>query len=198
MAGHLWTEEENAIVREYYAAKTYGTDWLKEKLPRRTIKAIYLQAHYLHIHLAGDRRRWGRGKVFNHGLCVDCQEALPIPRANNRKRCPRCTEEYLARGKARLYARALRQQVIEAYGSRCACCGDTHWQFLELDHIDGDGAAERKRLKMGKNGDATAMYRHLRKNGFPKDRYRLLCSNCNAARGRYGYCPHERERAQSA
>lgn len=34
-------------------------------------------------------------------------------------------------------------------------------------------------------------YVHLKKIGFPKDRYRLLCYNCNMSRGRYGYCPHQ-------
>jgi hypothetical protein len=39
-----------------------------------------------------------------------------------------------------------------------------------------------------------AMYLHLIRSRFPRDKYRLLCHNCNMAFGLYGYCPHERER----
>jgi hypothetical protein len=35
------------------------------------------------------------------------------------------------------------------------------------------------------------MYVWLRDNGWPEG-YRVLCHNCNSARGLYGYCPHER------
>ena len=31
--------------------------------------------------------------------------------------------------------------------------------------------------------------------GFPKDKYRLLCHNCNQSMGWYGYCPHQKEKA---
>jgi radical SAM protein with 4Fe4S-binding SPASM domain len=32
----------------------------------------------------------------------------------------------------------------------------------------------------------------LKNNNYPKDLFRLLCHNCNMARGCYGYCPHEK------
>lgn len=38
---------------------------------------------------------------------------------------------------------------------------------------------------------STRLYRSLKRRGFPKDRFRLLCANCNL--GRYlngGVCPH--------
>jgi hypothetical protein len=82
----------------------------------------------------------------------------------------------------------LRQQVLDAYGNKCACCEDAHKEFLHIDHVFGDGAEERKLI-----GTGVPFYKHLKELGFPKDRYRLLCANCNLARGRLGYCPHERE-----
>lgn len=88
--------------------------------------------------------------------------------------------------------RRLREQVIEAYGGRCECCGEARQEFLAVDHIAGDGAAHRRQLPGG-----NSFYRWLRRNGFPKDRFRLLCHNCNFARGHYGYCPHETERASA-
>ena len=87
-------------------------------------------------------------------------------------------KEYLAR---------LRSEVLAAYGGKCECCGEATIEFLCIDHVNGDGKQDRKRGRVGR-----AMYLHLIREGFPKDRYRLLCHNCNMTRGLYGYCPHEK------
>lgn len=83
--------------------------------------------------------------------------------------------------------RELREAIRIAYGNSCACCGETNHEFLTIDHINGDGSIEKRAGRAG-----LQLYRWLRNNGFPKDRYRLLCMNCNWARGKFGYCPHER------
>jgi len=83
-------------------------------------------------------------------------------------------------------SRALRAEVLAAYGGKCACCGEAHPEFLGIDHMNGGGNRER-----GKSGGSNVFYVALKKAGFPKDRYRLLCHNCNLARGFYGYCPHK-------
>ena len=85
-----------------------------------------------------------------------------------------------------------KKEVIAAYGGKCACCGDSHFQFLTIEHIHGNGRIDRK----GKSG--SAFYGWLRRNGFPKDDYELLCINCNFAKGKYGICPHESERLQDS
>ena len=90
----------------------------------------------------------------------------------------------------------LRAEVLAAYGHACACpnCGEIRAEFLSIDHINGDGAAHR--LELGKGNKLMGLartYAWLKQNAFPKDRFRLLCHNCNFARGHYGYCPHERE-----
>lgn len=69
----------------------------------------------------------------------------------------------------------------------CACCGEQHVEFLALDHIDGDGNEERREL----NAIGAKFYRFLRQNHYPPG-LRVLCHNCNLARGFYGYCPHEK------
>jgi hypothetical protein len=79
----------------------------------------------------------------------------------------------------------LRAEFIEAYGGKCECCGETEPEFLSLDHIFGDGARHRRQLRRGN------IYRELKRLGWPKDRYRLLCYNCNIARAHGGRCPHE-------
>lgn len=80
----------------------------------------------------------------------------------------------------------VRQAVIDAYGARCVCCSETTPEFLAVDHIYNDGAEHRRKV-----GHSTKFYRWLRNNGFPKDRFQLLCHNCNIAKSFYGQCPHQ-------
>lgn len=77
--------------------------------------------------------------------------------------------------------------VLTHYGGnppKCACCGETHIEFLTIDHINGGGCKHRKQI--GTNN----INRWLIKNNFPEG-YRVLCMNCNTSRGFYGYCPHQ-------
>lgn len=87
--------------------------------------------------------------------------------------------------------REAKESVVSAYGGKCECCGETIIEFLTIDHINGDGFLHRRRVGKGRK-----IYRDLIKAGFPKDNYRLLCFNCNIARGFYGYCPHHPEDKQ--
>lgn len=81
-------------------------------------------------------------------------------------------------------------ETLEAYGGRCACCNETESMFLEIDHIKNDGAEDRK---SGNGGGAKLMGR-LKKAGWPKDSYQLLCSNCNQGKRRNGgICPHQQK-----
>jgi len=87
----------------------------------------------------------------------------------------------------RRYYAELKARVIAAYGGQCLCCGDSHFEFLTIDHINGGGRVERKKIGMG-----AGFYNWLENNGYPKERYRLLCMNCNFALGKYGHCPHQK------
>lgn len=81
----------------------------------------------------------------------------------------------------------LRNAVLQAYGGlipHCACCGDGHEEFLTIDHINGDGAKQRKEGIRGIN-----FYMWLIRNNFPEG-FRVLCMNCNFSLGMRGYCPH--------
>lgn len=82
----------------------------------------------------------------------------------------------------------LRLRVIKEYGGKCQCkgCNEDKWEFLSIDHINGGGNKHRKII------GRSAIYRWLVKNNFPKDKFQLLCMNCNWSRGMYGYCPHEK------
>lgn len=82
----------------------------------------------------------------------------------------------------------LRGEVLAAYGGACECCGEATPEFLAIDHKHNDGAQDRA----AGLGSGTPFYQWLKGQGYPRDRYRLLCHNCNMARSRYRTCPHER------
>lgn len=87
-----------------------------------------------------------------------------------------------------------RKQILEAYGGHCVCCGECEPRFLELDHIYGLSENEKAdNLHCRKhNTFGSRLYQTVVRLGFPKDKYRLLCSNCNRGRWRNGgKCPHE-------
>jgi hypothetical protein len=99
------------------------------------------------------------------------------------------------RANAAVRRRRIKQKVIDGYGGACVCCGEHRFEFLTLDHVNGDGAEHRRELSNGKSRrgkGGAAVYDWAIKNNYP-DRCQLLCWNCNAAKGYYGYCPHEKE-----
>ena len=99
------------------------------------------------------------------------------------------------RSMSRAWARKQRLIVLRHYSQSdvpfCSCCKDEHLEFLAMDHINGGGLKHRRELNNG--GDGSGLYRWLIRNKFPAG-FRVLCHNCNLARGFYGVCPHERER----
>lgn len=84
-----------------------------------------------------------------------------------------------------------RYKVLSLYSNNqkpsCACCGEDEINFLSLDHIDGGGTQERKKLN-SRGGNSFFFY--LKKLGFPKG-FQVLCHNCNMAKGIYKTCPHQ-------
>src|SRR2546428_625334 len=66
---------------------------------------------------------------------------------------------------------------------QCKCCGESEILFLTLDHINGGGTQQRKKIR-------GIFYRWIIAHGYPTG-FRVLCLNCNM--GRYlngGKCPH--------
>lgn len=83
-----------------------------------------------------------------------------------------------------------RQRVLDAYGGRCACCGETERAFLCVDHVRNNGAQERR-----ENPNLSSARMAIR-SGFSSD-YQLLCANCNQAKAMLGKCPHQRTASRS-
>ncbi len=122
----------------------------------------------------------GKPAVEGLKICQDCRDRRKVTWVNNRDRWQPIRK---------VRHQALKQQVFAAYGGAfCACCGETFLEFLSIDHINGDGAKDRRKVKgvnVGYN-----IYGVLKKQGFPPG-FRVLCMNCNFALGHGGSCPHQ-------
>ena len=83
-----------------------------------------------------------------------------------------------------------RLEVLRHYSKSetpfCDCCGETIYEFLTIDHINGGGRAHRKEI----HGTFASICQWLKRHDFP-DGFRVLCLNCNGALGFYGFCPHQ-------
>jgi ribosome-associated translation inhibitor RaiA len=86
------------------------------------------------------------------------------------------------------HGQKLKETILSHYSGgipKCACCGEQNMAFLSIDHVEGGGNKQMRKLKRRGNG----FYRWLRNNGYPSG-YRVLCMNCNSALGLRGHCPH--------
>ena len=90
------------------------------------------------------------------------------------------------------YRDKLRQEVLDAYGNVCVCCGEDNEQFLSIDHINNNGAQHRREISGRRTAAGVSSYRWLRKHKFPKDNFQLLCYNCNIGKQLYNGCPHNK------
>jgi len=86
---------------------------------------------------------------------------------------------------ARSYRSKMKLDMLEGLGNVCACCGEDNPVFLTLDHINNDGHTHRETLKDHQ------IIAEARRENWPKDKYQILCMNCNFAKGHYEECPHK-------
>lgn len=134
-------------------------------------------------------RRKRTRMLVRKGLCLQCRQP-----AGEMKYCRPCLLKFGNRHKA--FALRLKLEVFERYGgAHCECCGEANEVFLTVDHIGGGGAKHRREVLRGKGGEA--LYRWLKKNGFPEG-YRVLCFNCNFAYHRLGCCPHQEKQCETS
>jgi|SRR5690242_2029411 len=92
----------------------------------------------------------------------------------------------------------IKKQVYDAYGNKCACCGEANLLFLTIDHVNNDGADHRRQISPNARGNdpnstggiGMQLYYEIIREGFP-DRFQILCYNCNCGKARNGgVCPH--------
>jgi hypothetical protein len=131
------------------------------------------------------------------GLCYRCGKRPP---EGGVQICGRCSVEWnkrraLHKEQYNAVHRASRQrikrEVFEAYGgARCVCCGESHEEFLTIDHIHGGGGLHRSKPDMA-NYIGDEFYRLLKKKGYPPG-YQVRCMNCNFAKRGGSVCPHKK------
>ncbi len=142
--------------------------------------------------------------------CSRCKEPLPLSSFHKNKcnkdghhhACKECRKAYdivweashkeLRNKKNKEYRANLKKQVYDHYKRRCTCCGETEEIFLSVDHINEDGAEQRRIVGNGRKrwGGGEATYTWIIRHNFP-DTFQILCINCNWAKSRGG-CPHQK------
>lgn len=134
-----------------------------------------------------------------HQECCKCKKQLPVtnfgkcssaPNGINWA-CKTCLRPITAKA-TRQRHQVIRRQVLSHYSNgtmTCACCGEGSIEFLAIDHINGGGNQHRREIGGHR---AFQILAWLVKNKYPEG-FRVLCHNCNLAKGFYGYCPHEKE-----
>ncbi len=91
--------------------------------------------------------------------------------------------------KAALYLQFYKKSVLDYYGWKCNCCGETTPQFLTVDHVDNDGFLDKD--SNGRRRTGYSLYYKIVKEGFGS-KYQILCMNCNhGKRMTNDVCPHK-------
>lgn len=75
------------------------------------------------------------------------------------------------------YNMKTRIEVLTHYSGgtlKCKNCGESHIEFLEIDHINGNGKQHKREIRC----TGVSVFRWLKINNYPEG-YQVLCSNCN-------------------
>jgi hypothetical protein len=83
--------------------------------------------------------------------------------------------------------RKLKEIIFKHYGSKCACCGESQYEFLTIDHINGGGNKDRRKISKMRGS-----FFWIKQNNYPDD-LQILCANCNTAKAYHGICPHQKQ-----
>jgi hypothetical protein len=127
-------------------------------------------------------------KRIEQGLCTMCGKNKPAERRITCKQCSNYTyQKRKLNNSDRKYYQGMKDKIYAAYGGYiCKCCGETEHKFLTIDHINNNGAEQRRLF--GKQSQP--LYRWIIKNNFPPG-FQILCQSCNM--GKYlnnNQCPH--------
>lgn len=118
-------------------------------------------------------------RLVEAGLCKNCRNPIEADCPSGCV-CKACHVKGLAANKKN--RDSVRRQVLEAYGGVCVGCGERDHDRLAVDHVNNDGSSHRKEL----GGSSGRLYIWLIREGFPKDRFQILCHNCNFVKHKNG------------
>ena len=161
----------------------------KEKTEKRRIQKLLWRSNNPEK-VREQRRKWSkanREKVINYHkkYYKENRKSIidkAITRITTKKETiPDFKEEH--RKQVKKYNEETRQKFIEMYGGKCVCCGETIYEFLTLEHKQGQKGIKKEESRVAYR-NAVLVYR--------PDIYEILCMNCNHSKGVRGYCPHQR------
>jgi hypothetical protein len=157
------------------------------KLCRREYENTRRRGNDDHRQKENQRRHTDQHRAKNRAYLKEYYKRLtPEQRKQRQENSKKYANSDRARARRTINRRELRLAFIEHYGGKCQCCGETTIEFLTIEHVNGGGRQERKTM------NSEHLMRKLRREGWPDDgKYSVLCFNCNAAIGIYGYCPHQ-------
>lgn len=116
------------------------------------------------------------------GVCKRCYHRLYMQK--RRKIDPELHAKLV-----RDHRKSIKLEFIKEYGGKCTCCQESIIEFLTLEHKKRDGKQHREKYQT-----TTQQLADLRRRGWPKDNYEILCFNCNMASRYDGICPHKKEK----
>lgn len=122
-------------------------------------------------------------KKINDGLTTQQRYYLrhgykPIRewRIRNKDKVAKSSKRHYERHKKEIFAYKMRYnselkfKVLKILGDKCIQCGESDWRCLQIDHINGNGANERR---------IHSHFWMLRQILAGSKDYQLLCANCN-------------------
>lgn len=138
------------------------------------------------VRVAGHPNQWTRGLPCKRCGADDwARQGLARGQGRTFWRCRPCRAVRADEWKTALFPR-----ILAHYGGRCVECGETDPDTLVIDHINDDGAEQRRALakRLGYLSDTTKasgqmIYRDLIARGFPND-VQILCANHNLKKER--------------
>ncbi len=71
---------------------------------------------------------------------------------------------------------SLRSRALDVLGNKCVNCGFSDKRALQIDHIRGDGAIERRSAR---HAQAMIYKFIIAEPHLARGRYQILCANCN-------------------
>ncbi len=77
-----------------------------------------------------------------------------------------------------------KSRVMASYGPECTCCHEKDQDKLVMDHVLGGGSEEKKSYP------SRNVYFFLDGKPVNRQRFQVLCHNCNQAKASLGRCPH--------
>jgi len=112
-------------------------------------------------------------------ICPTCGK----PCDDGNKMCSRC------RNSRNRSIKRFRKKVVDKYGGKCSCCGESEYSVLQIHHVGGGGGRHRRSIGLEGGGYMFCLW--LKKNNYPSG-YEILCANCHTSRHRNGgVCFHK-------